>query len=327
MAMSSPLLLNTLLLVSAAHLACRYEQFALDIPRYRNRVLPTLISFVEKWKGFDIVLLATIIMMSIHEVFEANHANWVKHLKAVAQIITTYVPDCKNCDQETRMLLDIFAYHSVIAFVGTNEGFLVMEYYGQATWSALRGKNAFLASADQVITYVARLGSLSLEISSNLDPKILTPSQLRRVLDLKAFLENWKPPTGGHGDACNTVQAMRYAGLLYCHKIIANSFIVCGREEILSHCQAIVQHLGYISLDSPSAASHMWPLYMSGSFLNNRTGIADQESQDFIVERLDALKLRRGVKTIDLIRDRLKLIWNSDGDALAALPDAPLILI
>lgn len=68
MAMSCEMLLNTLLLVSASHLASRYDSFALDLPRYRNRVLPQLIKRVNSWAGFDPIMLATIIMMSINEV-------------------------------------------------------------------------------------------------------------------------------------------------------------------------------------------------------------------------------------------------------------------
>lgn len=78
MAMSSNLLLNTLLLVSASHLSSRYEHFALDIPHYRNRVLPMLISSIANWQGFDIVILATIIMMSINEVIAAYCAPSVR---------------------------------------------------------------------------------------------------------------------------------------------------------------------------------------------------------------------------------------------------------
>ncbi|KAK5275403.1 hypothetical protein LTR40_013093, partial [Exophiala xenobiotica] len=67
MAMSSDLLLDTLLLVSTSHLASTYEKFALDLPHYRNRVLPKLINRINTWEGFDATTLATIIMMSINE--------------------------------------------------------------------------------------------------------------------------------------------------------------------------------------------------------------------------------------------------------------------
>ncbi len=68
MAMSSDLLLDTLLLVSTSHLASTYEEFALELPHYRNRVLPKLINRINTWEGFDPTTLATIIMMSINEV-------------------------------------------------------------------------------------------------------------------------------------------------------------------------------------------------------------------------------------------------------------------
>ncbi|KIW19855.1 hypothetical protein PV08_00430 [Exophiala spinifera] len=327
MAWDSNLLMNTLLLVSASHLAGRSEQTALDVPHYRHRVLPELRAYVANWQGFDKIILATIIMMSINEVFEANPDTWVTHLKAVSQIISRNLPQWKTCDQETRMLLDIFAYHSVLALIGTNQSSLFMDYYRGDTWSALKGhRGAFLAAADQIISFVAKLSELFPASPADGPPEPIEPSRLARARSLKADMEHWDPPREISSDACNTAQSMRYAGLLYYHKLTSSSLTECDREEILSYCRAIVRHIGQVSLDSPSAASHTWPLYMAGSFLNSRTGIADQETQDFIKERLAALKLRRGVRTIDSVRDRLELVWKSDGTDLAVL-DAPLILL
>lgn len=68
MAMSSEMLLNAILLVSTAHLSSRYEHVALDLPQYRQRVLPSLIDRINSWQRFEATTLATIIMLSINEV-------------------------------------------------------------------------------------------------------------------------------------------------------------------------------------------------------------------------------------------------------------------
>lgn len=79
MAMSSDMLMDTLLLVSTSHLSSRFEQFSLELPRYRSRVLPRLISRIDSWDGFDPTMLATIIMLSINEVTKVQRlaTNWV----------------------------------------------------------------------------------------------------------------------------------------------------------------------------------------------------------------------------------------------------------
>jgi len=61
-------LLDSVPLVSAAHLASRYEIFNLRVVWYKSRVLNALIGWIHGWRGFEITTLATIIMLSIHDV-------------------------------------------------------------------------------------------------------------------------------------------------------------------------------------------------------------------------------------------------------------------
>lgn len=105
MAMSCDLLLNTLLLVSTSHLASRYEQFELDLPHYRNRVLPDLIDRINKWDSFDATTLATIIMMSINEVSNELPCRWSLLLEEESRLspgrcrcqhALTWVEDCQK---------------------------------------------------------------------------------------------------------------------------------------------------------------------------------------------------------------------------------------
>ncbi|KAL2427351.1 hypothetical protein ABEF95_012098 [Exophiala dermatitidis] len=326
MAMSCEMLLNTLLLVSASHLASRYDSFALDLPRYRNRVLPQLIKRVNSWAGFDPIMLATIIMMSINEIFEANPKNWSEHLKAAGKIISDYMAQCKEPDHDTRMLLDIFAYHNVLASVGANHASLVMDYYTRETWSALAGhSNAFLASVDRLISLVAKLSMLSSQSTVGSGCRSIDPSQLEKAIGLKGELETWRPPYAIPNDASNTAEAMRHAGLLFYYKLTSTLPGVMDSGEITRSCGEIVRRIGYVSLESPAAASHLWPLYMAGCFLTGDKA-SNQPSREFIRSRLSALKSKRGVKTVDMVRERLEQIWLCDGIATLEM-DAPLILL
>ncbi|EXJ79289.1 hypothetical protein A1O3_08791 [Capronia epimyces CBS 606.96] len=336
MAMSCDMLLNTLLLVSNSHLASRYEQFSWDLPHYRSRVLPTLISRINAWDGFQPTMLATIIMLSINEnyspdkevpqIFEANPKNWSEHLKAAGRIISDYMAQCKEPDHDTRMLLDIFAYHNVLASVGMNQASLVMGYYTKDTWSALTGhSNAFLASVDRLLSLVAKLSMLSSQSTVGAGTRYIKPSQFPAAMGLKAELENWRPPQAIPDDACNTAEAMRHAGLLFFYKLTSTSSPDDERDGILRSCGEIVRRIGHVSTDSPAAASHLWPLYMAGCFLNKGEPV-DQTGQTFIRSRLSALKSKRGVKTVDRVRERLEQIWNC-GDGEMVDVDAPLILL
>ncbi|EXJ96084.1 hypothetical protein A1O1_01210 [Capronia coronata CBS 617.96] len=329
MAMSSNMLMDTLLLVSTSHLASRYEQFAVDLPHYRSRVLPRLIGRINSWDGFDPTMLATIIMMAINEIFEANPKNWSEHLRAAGRIISDYVAQCKEPDHDTRMLLDIFAYHNVLASVGANHASLVMDYCTRDTWSALAGhSNAFLASVDRLLSLVAKLSMLSSQSTDDAGARYIKPSQLPAANHLKAELENWQPPKAIPNDACNTAEAMRHAGLLFFYKLTSAPSPGDDRSGILRSCDEIVRHIGYVSIDSPAAASHLWPLYMAGCFLNksNDDGSIHWQSQEFIRSRLSALKSKRGVKTVDRVRERLEQIWDCDDTEMVDV-NAPLILV
>ncbi|KAK4941936.1 hypothetical protein LTR10_018266 [Elasticomyces elasticus] len=326
MAMSSDLLLDTLLLVSTSHLPSTYEQFAPDLPHYRNRVLPKLINRINTWDGFDATALATIIMMSINEVFVVNPQNWSHHLRAAGKIIADYMVQCKAPDRDLKMLLDIFAYQSVLASVGTGYTSLVMDFYTRDTWSALTGdSNAFLTSVDRLLSHVAKLSMLSSASTVDGSSRYIEASQMAAAIHLKSKLVEWEPPQAIPNDACNTAEAMRYAGLLFFHKLTLMLPSSHDREDIEHYCREIVRHIGYVSVDSPSAASHLWPLYMAGYFLNHN-GSVDYEVQSFVRDRLTALKSRRGVKTLDKVRERLEQVWISNRTGTPAL-DGPLILI
>lgn len=201
-----------------------------------------------------------------------------------------------------------------------------MDYYNRDTWSALAGhSNAFLASVDKLLSLVARLSMLAPAPRPGSCARGIEQSQIPMALKLKAELENWQPPEAIPSDARNTAEAMRHAALLFYHKLAMNVSFTNDQRAIKESCQEIIRHIGFVSIDSPAAASHLWPLYMAGCFLTSNEA-ASHESQEYVRCRLKALKSRRGVKTVDIVRERLELIWKSDPDEMVNI-DAPLILV
>jgi hypothetical protein len=157
-------------------------------------------------------------------------------------------------------------------------------------------------------------------------PKILHEiSQLPAAKRIKDELELWKPPTAITDDARNTSEAMRHAALLFYHKLTTMYKMEDDRVKIEKSCQEIIQHIDHVSIDSPAAASHLWPLYMAGFFLNVDQS-ANNSGQDFVLFRLTALKSKRGLRTVDRVRDRLNHIWTS-GHTQSTELDLPLILV
>lgn len=201
-----------------------------------------------------------------------------------------------------------------------------MDYCTRETWSALAGhSNAFLASVDGLLSLVAKLSMLSSQSLIGPVTRYIEADQFPAARSLKAELENWQPPKAIPNDACNTAEAMRHAGLLFFYKLTSAPSSGDGREYVLESCEEIVRRIGYVSVVSPATASHLWPLYMAGCFLKNDRSV-DQENRDFIRSRLSALKSKRGVKTVDRVRERLEQIWSCDDTKMLDV-DAPLILL
>ncbi len=215
----------------------------------------------------------------------------------------------------------------MLASVGTNQPSLVMDYYKRETWSALSGhSNAFLASVDRLLSLVAKLSILSVPNPGlTRSGRVIEQSRLPEAVRIKFELEKWKPPKAIPEDARNTAEAMRHAALLFYYKLTSTSCAVTPAAEIEQSRRQIIQHLTVVKADSPAAASHLWPLYMAGCFLETN-GTIDRDGQKFLRDRLTALKLKRGLITVDRVRERLELIWNRGDDGAMDL-DAPLILI
>ncbi|KAJ9131751.1 hypothetical protein NKR19_g9474 [Coniochaeta hoffmannii] len=74
--------------------------------------------------GFELTTLATILLLSMTEVFEARSPeDWVKHLGAAGKIIADRLSRRKHpLDRSTHIFLDIFAYHNVLVMVATGGG-------------------------------------------------------------------------------------------------------------------------------------------------------------------------------------------------------------
>ncbi|OAA58917.1 Fungal Zn binuclear cluster domain containing protein [Niveomyces insectorum RCEF 264] len=141
-------LLDTVLALSAVHLASRYPvstvQFSVRGTYLKGAGMRGLINRLNvsghhQDGGYDYSInctkhrpryldegtLATIIMLSILEVFEANASLWSRHLEGASSLLAAYMESnggtgsssTLNETPTIRKLLDIYAYHEVLASV------------------------------------------------------------------------------------------------------------------------------------------------------------------------------------------------------------------
>ncbi|RJE21912.1 hypothetical protein PHISCL_05757 [Aspergillus sclerotialis] len=290
--------------VSATHLATRYESFRIPSILYRDRVLNGLINSIHAQDGFQMTTLATIIMLNIHEVFEADAESWVKHLKAAGTFVRNYLQKCENPDTSTRMLFDIFLYHNALALISTKQSDLFMEYYTSNSWCALKDRSAFLASVDTLLSLVARLSVFATNpnVSNSDSERNPELSVIHRKLQL------WSPPDDISDDARNTAEAMRHAALLYYNQLACP---FGASNAVITSYQAIIDHLREISIFSPAVASHLWPLYTAGAASRHLNGTNDD--REFISNRLSQMQASRSIKSIDRVRECLEKLWLGSG--------------
>lgn len=318
MALSSTLVLDAVLLLSTTHLSSRFDAFQAENTRHRARVLKSLIGRIDAYHGggFDLTTLTTILLLSMTEVFDGRSPeNWVRHLGAAGKIIADLLTHCKHpLDKSTRMILDVFAYHNVLAMVatgGTQPSLYVEEFYAGSKWASLSGKRtAFLANVDTLLSIAAKLSSLAGRPPSELRGGGGEDQSVALVDRLGQQLRCWKAPEGIVPDMSHTSEAMRQATLIVYYRLVRPEKGTRSEEELRSS-ELIVSHLRGIPVQSSTAASHTWPLYMAGSVLTGGPEVdpAIEERRKFIRDRLVAMRSERGVRSIDGVRTRLEEIW------------------
>ncbi|OIW23556.1 hypothetical protein CONLIGDRAFT_657744 [Coniochaeta ligniaria NRRL 30616] len=321
MALSSPLVLDAVLLLSATHLSSRYPSFQPSDSRYyRARVLSGLIDRIDTYRSgaFELTTLATIILLSIAEVFEARSPeDWIRHLGAAGRIIAAHLVHHRKhpLDKSTRMVLDIFAYHNVLAMVATGGGqpsLYVEEFYAENKWASLSGKRtAFLASVDTLLSIAARLSSLAGRCLPSSSQQPMGEADAALVDRLGAQLRCWSPPEGIEPDTRGTAEAMRQATLIVYYKLVR------GTGEDAS--EMIVACLRDIPVRSSTVASHVWPLYMAGSVLTGATTRGGEEGREFIRDRLVAMRSERGIRSLDASHREGVVSIDMDSTIVAAI--------
>ncbi|KAJ9142400.1 hypothetical protein NKR23_g7140 [Pleurostoma richardsiae] len=323
MAFSSPLVLDSVLLLSATHLASRYDQFSPHNAKYKAQVLRALIHRVGAWSEFELTTLTSIILLSINEIFEANSpADWVRHLAAAGKIIGSHMGNLvgRAPDRTVRMILDIFAYHNVLALVSTGQPSLFLDLYYDDKWSSLSGqRTAFLASVDTLLSIAARLSRLTHASDDGLP---CTADRLAAADRLRQQLGSWSPPLGIPDDTRHTAEAMRYATMLIYYKTVA----FAGEDNaaaISASSRAIVEHIGHVPVRSSATASHVWPLYMAGSVLEDGVSVPE-DARQFIQDRFLAMESVRGIRSVGIVRRRLEQAWSTE--VVSAKLEPPVIL-
>lgn len=98
----------------------------------------------------------------------------------------------------------------------------------------------------------------------------------------------------------NTAEAMRHAALLYLNTSLGWD----NRSDLVrENVTTILEFLDRVPVESASVASHVWPLYMAGCFVD------DAAIQEYIRDRLMVMKRLRGIRSIDRVKEKLERIW------------------
>ncbi len=125
-------LLDTVLALSAVHLSSRFpNSFSIYGEKLKGDGMRGLIQRLDKCrdKWWDDGVLATIIMFGLLEVFDANASLWSRHLEGAGSLVAAYLERAATAtpsafesyahydNPTSRKLLDIYAYHEVLASI------------------------------------------------------------------------------------------------------------------------------------------------------------------------------------------------------------------
>lgn len=188
--------------------------------------------------------------------------------------------------------------------------------YYKTAWSAFSGrKTAFLASVETILSLIAQLLTLVSQSESESHQTLNESPYRAEAILLGQQLQSCSAPQGTPADMFNTAEAMRHAAILYLHTNLGSS---PQSEEVRSNVSTILELLHKVPVESASVASHVWPLYMAGSF------VGEVESQHYVRERLVAMKKLRGIRSLDRVKEKLERIW--DGDTLGKESLAVILL-
>ncbi|CAK7227120.1 hypothetical protein SCUCBS95973_006435 [Sporothrix curviconia] len=369
-------LLNTVLALSAVHLGSRFPgSFSVYGEKLKGDGMRGLIQRLDQCREqqqWDDGVLATIIMFGLLEVFDANASLWSRHLQGAGSLLaahleraaatttttttTTTTPSalvtlCGNLTSPTwRKLLDIYAYHEVLAAISLRraprlpssflsaarkppESQLSSQWpedeggagHGEGQWSAFAGQplkqSVFLSAVDSLLSLVAELA----RIRSSCPAPSESEEARRHTAVVAHRLRLWRCPAGvGYSDeTCNTAEAMRQAGLLFYHLAFAGMELRAdvqlearveeARFESEQAVRTIIACLGAISPAHSVVASHIWPLYMAG------VAASDEGQRMFIRNRLDDMARVRGMKSIVQVRETLGQVWAGRGTAVTEM--------
>lgn len=342
-------LLKIVLALSAVHLSSRFpDQFTVYADKLKGCGMRGLIDRLgcdktrrdnypqvsaslssELW---DEGVLATIIMLGILEVFEANACLWSRHLEGAASFLATYLERSSSIqptqhDMPTsRKLLEIYAYHEVLASIALGRVPRLPSSFmrripapDEATvcvgtdavqWSAYatrpEKRSVFLSAVDSLLSLVAELATI--RSSSGHNDRLAQESAAHIVVELR----RWQCPDVQYSvETRNTAEAMRQAGVLF-------YYLTWGENntsyEALSAVDTIVQCLQVIPVQHSAVASHVWPLYMAGLAATHK------HQRVSILQRLEEMVAVRGIRSIVQVRDTLTDIWkHRQGDSVRSV--------
>ena len=240
-------------------------------------------------------ILAAAIMLMIQGVIEGSRMDWSKHIEGGGALL------CKLIMSDNfggyGVLKDVWAYHDVLMSVGSHRAPQLLEFY--PTWNSTKSTTSVLfPTIDSLLSLVAQISDLS---SRSRD----VSWEVQKMIIFSA-LSSWEPPQNASVDMTLTAKAMHQAAIIYFLKAVDD---VKPRDFRLTRpVQAGLNAIKQISTDSPTVASHLWPLLTFGA------ECYDLEDREWVHTRLLDMTRTRGMVSTVRGLEYLKRIWSSGDD-------------
>jgi hypothetical protein len=301
--------------LSARQLAQYYPEYSSISVEFKLEALKSLRQNLVT-SEMDLPSLSTVVTLALHEVYEGNGQIWKAHIEGAVQGIL-----CGNNtmlsksveDKNVRRLLYVLEYHNIMSSLVSGSKPTLCERF-TLPWN-LEGRkgadNAFLASVGPLYRAVASISSMAYDLNTlsvfyASDSTTWPCSTLHRIQDIQYVLGIWTPCVGMQPDAENTALALKYATCLYlAMRMDINEL---SNAEVGPKLKPLVAHgidaLKKTSLQSSCNVFHPWPLWQLGIMCEQ------PEDKEFIMSRLEQLKVNSNKYSLQTIIDFLSLFWS-----------------
>ena len=303
LALSSDVVKFAVLSASASHLSFKYDHFDKAAVMRKSVALKAINQSINQltnhtdsspnvYKLKEYEILAAAIMLMIQGVIEGSRMDWSKHIEGGGALLYKLILSDTFGGYE--VLKDVWAYHDILMSVGSCRAPQLLEFY--PTWKSNKATASVLfPTINSLLSLVAQISDLS---SRSRD----VSWEVQKMIIFSA-LSIWEPPKNASVDMTHTAKAMHQAAIIYFLKAVDD--VKPGDFRLTRPLKAGLNAIQQISTDSPTVASHLWPLLTFGAECH------DLEDREWIHTRLLEMTRTRGMVSSVRGLEYLERIWKS----------------